>query len=144
MIFNPKHINKIIAGTKTQTRRIKKANEVLYITRYVATGEIYSAEVVIAANGKQRRKWYTGKDYAVVPGRGKKAVMVDWIPVRIKITAIRKERLHDIAECDAIKEGVTDVYEYSLLWDSINKKPGTRWDDNPMVWVIDFKMKARR
>jgi len=29
---------------------------------------------------------------------------------------------------------------YAELWDSINTRPGTRWADNPFVWVITFEV----
>jgi hypothetical protein len=31
------------------------------------------------------------------------------------------------------------VANYSVLWDSLNKKRGYGWDVNPWVWVIEFK-----
>ena len=64
--------------------------------------------------------------------------------------------MQDITEEDALSEGVTarcvEVsglfpadfrvgnyrFGYAALWDSINKKPGTRWVDNPWVWRIEF------
>ena len=29
--------------------------------------------------------------------------------------------------------------KFIILWDSINKKRGYRWDVNPWVWVIEFE-----
>ncbi len=66
------------------------------------------------------------------------------------ITEVRIERLMEISEEDVEREG---VFEYSInerrevegniyysgfadLWDSISKKPGTTWDDNP--WVVVY------
>ena len=81
----------------------------------------------------------------------------------LEITEIRVERVQDITEADAIREGVeldewTDYirdqngeftgsisYErdwitpFQKLWDSINAKRGHGWDVNPWVWVIGFK-----
>jgi hypothetical protein len=78
--------------------------------------------------------------------------------LRIQITAIRKEYLQSLTEADAIaeglwKEGGRECYQtsvlpgdcysmaktgYKNLWHSINTKKGTRWIDDPVVWVIDF------
>lgn len=83
----------------------------------------------------------------------------------LEITAIRIERLQDISEDDAIKEGVeptiesefqgmkeqfyknygnlysddqTDAIEsFCALWHLLNGKES--WDANPWVWVIEFK-----
>ena len=32
------------------------------------------------------------------------------------------------------------VMSYKSLWDSINKRPGTRWADNPDVWCLTFEL----
>lgn len=64
----------------------------------------------------------------------------------LEITKIRVERLQDISEGDALFEGVTGMsgdYErtpsacFEDLWISINGKES--WDENPWVWVIEFK-----
>jgi len=75
--------------------------------------------------------------------------------VRLEITAhTRIQRLQDITEEDARAEGHPEsshdghtCYEgmcrewFAVLWDDINKEPGTRWEDNPWVWVYTFRVK---
>jgi hypothetical protein len=81
-----------------------------------------------------------------------------YTPLRIQITAIRRERIQDISEEDAKAEGLifepccgwcastlrlykpNPISAYALLWDSINRTKGTRWADNPAVWVLTFKV----
>lgn len=172
----------VLDGTKTQTRRLADGGDELRVNNH-PNGE--PAFVWYVDNGwcghegpspacyPGRIKWQVGRTYAVQPGRGKPAVG------RIRITAIRQERLQDITPQDAAAEGIeketcfsckgtgrlTDYVEsediteittwacddcdgtgwyspveaYAYLWDSIYTKPGTRWADNPLVWVLEFE-----
>ena len=66
----------------------------------------------------------------------------------LEVTEIRQEQLQKITGEDAYWEGFRheEGFEaeakanFKLLWDEINKKPGTCWQDNPLVWVIRFRM----
>jgi hypothetical protein len=159
MIF--KQVTEIIDGTKTQTRRLVKPDE--HGLKIDGVRQVWTS--------KGRIKWQIARDYAVQSGRGKPTVMWEpesqgYIPLRIRITDIRKERVQDISEQDAIAEGITaspmskslhktwqfntpshTSYGYSFpadayaaLWDSINTKKGTRFSDNPSVWVLTFEV----
>lgn len=82
----------------------------------------------------------------------------------LEVTAVRVERLQDITEADAIREGIesfrpvpgdgptqtiyknyltnkyTEVFpvvSFMTLWESINGKGS--WEANPWVWVYEFK-----
>ena len=81
----------------------------------------------------------------------------------LEITNIRVERLQDITEDDAIAEGIklnksefNNSYQckdylddenfyfdakgsYQSLWDKLNAKRGYSWDNNPFVWVVEFR-----
>lgn len=165
MIFQ--QIDKIVAGQKTQTRRVCNPGEGMY-------------KDTLALRESGAVKWAVGKTYAVVPKRGKPSVWWKRVgtvalthngmheyhypsnpdaaaialpvtraelekrgfrPLRIRITAIRQERLQDITEADAKAEGVGSVEEYRALWESINgKTPGARWADDPLCWVLTFEV----
>lgn len=69
----------------------------------------------------------------------------------ILVTGVIVERLQGITRRDVIAEGVellppssplmADVEardRFKELWNSIHAEPGTRWEDNPWVWVYAF------
>ena len=75
--------------------------------------------------------------------------------ITLEITDVRVERVRDISEGDAQREGWDmsnlpwgHCYDgthhardwFHELWDSIYGKQGLWWDMNPWVWVLDFKV----
>jgi len=66
--------------------------------------------------------------------------------ITLKITAVRCERLQEIDDHDAMREGVsptgdTDgayVAPFKELWGKINGADS--WENNPWVWVVSFKL----
>ncbi len=69
----------------------------------------------------------------------------------LRITSVSVERVQEITEEDAMREGVKaesvsthpGIYSYRApfveLWDSINSERGFGWDANPWVWVVAFE-----
>jgi hypothetical protein len=83
----------------------------------------------------------------------------------LEVAGVRVERVQDITEEDAIAEGafaqgkcgddpVSDLWTmtgegwrynwaqeaFRTYWDSLNdKRPGASWEENPWVWVVEFK-----
>ena len=156
-------VEDILAGRKTQTRRLVKENE----NTWKKCG---SCSKFWAVKKNNKIKWQVGRDYAVQVGRGKprlwycpKCKSMQHIastyqfdkfnyfcwkhhiaePLRIRITGIRKERLKEISEDDAKKEGFENRYRFWQAFDKINRY-NTKEDadfPNPEVWVLDFEVK---
>lgn len=69
----------------------------------------------------------------------------------LRVKTVRVERLQDITEDEAIKEGAKAYgpnncsgtsarIAFAELWDNLNEKRGYGWESNPWVWVIEFEM----
>jgi len=64
--------------------------------------------------------------------------------LKLRITNIKVERLHDISNKDIEKEGAayfgctTHRLNWENLWNKINGVQS--WNDNPWVWVIEFEV----
>jgi len=67
----------------------------------------------------------------------------------LEVTDVRVERLQDITTEQILAEGIASQLrehdavvdlrqQLEALWDGL-AKPGTRWADNPWVWVVEFK-----
>lgn len=105
MIFKPELVEKILAGEKTETRRLVKPGQIE--CRYVP-----------------------GKDYALQPGRRRKAVG------RIAITNVHKAKLGEITQEGALREGFPTVRAFLDYWRRLHGGV----DPEQEVWVIQFEL----
>ena len=133
----------VVSGQKTQTRRpVQEGDYAVFneddpnrpITKVIRTADAGVPKVL----------YEVGKIYSVQPGIAKKTVG------NIRLTAIRRERLHDLSDADALKEfpitsdgSVTDAQSaqksFRETWDTMYSKSGPRWENNPEVWVLEFE-----
>jgi hypothetical protein len=62
--------------------------------------------------------------------------------ILLEMDDIRVERVQEIADADAIAEGVETATDYARIWDAINgrRESDSRWEQNPWVWVISFRV----
>jgi len=136
----------------------------LWVRETFAPREMMSgkAEIAYKADGGQLPSYLLGDKE--IPCYWKPSIhMPRWASrITLEITNIRVERLQEITNDDAFKEGMTrelasklgisvspSEEEFNLtqtrrvfidLWDSINAKRGYSWESNPWVWVIEFKV----
>ena len=166
MIF--RQYREIVEGKKTQTRRVLGDKRIDTMTsgfaRVLTPGgkllhEVGRTYAVVPGRGKPGLRVRIGEDGRLFfqNGLNELARISEWKMVRIRIDAIRVEHLNAISEADAKAEGVEPIevpapmfshieyscgpsyaYGYAALWDSINDRPGIRWEDNPLVIVYTF------
>lgn len=115
MIFSPDLAEKVVAGTKTVTRRPR-------------TGSNPSG--LPGGWVDEPCRYKAGKTYAVQPGRGKKAFG------RICVLSVRPEYMTDLDDDEARLEGFQNTSEFVAKWLAIYGKGS--WLD--IVWRIEFQL----
>lgn len=151
IIMSAESIRAILAGEKTQTRRVMKPQPPSLTSHY--------EDGLFVIEGSQlgviRRSLYTVGAHLWVketwtPAHGEprwssllfmpKARARLWLTV----TVVRAEKLQDITPVDIVAEGIEHspaepTLWFSTHWDTLNAKRGYGWDTNPWVWVIEFR-----
>ena len=147
-----------ISGDRLYVRECWKAKAHAdgWIVHYRADGRIVQTNVAVdCETPHDARTWDT---------RWRPSIhMPKWASrIWLEITGVRVERVQDISDADAVAEGVeptgggrywvgADREPYGLavnafrsLWDQTNAhRDGCTWDDNPWVWVIEFRRVER-
>lgn len=113
MNFRPELAEKVMAGEKTVTRRLVSDNP---RSPWSAKGCRFSV----------------GQSVAVCPGRGKHAIG------RVVVTAVHIEKIGNITEDEARREGFASIAEFMDAWRAINGPLSNGWDT---VWRVEFAVK---
>lgn len=160
IIFTGPLIRKILAGEKTQTRRVAlgdrpcpqgKPGDRLWVRETWTTTDGTWDTVkpsIIPANawgGLLYRADYF-EERRSRPWRPP-IFMPRWASrIQLEVVSVRKERLQKITEADALAEGCNSYFhardEFKRLWQAINgKRHGGRyaWPRDPQVWAVEFK-----
>ena len=173
IMFNAAMVRAVLDGRKSQTRRVVKAPKwstpgyagVDFPCPYGAPGDrlwvrecfhAYSLKEVGSPLGQLTtnvvyRADPTSDEYWAVKWRPS-IYMPRWASrITLEVTGVRVERVQDIGELDAEREGTPNfnqspsgvsVSDFIHLWDSINGKRNGgvySWDSNPWVWVVEFR-----
>ncbi len=172
ILFQTEMVQAILEGRKLQTRRAIK-DDILQENKYPYDEEFVKLTVnpkyfagdilwVRETFAKGVSKYVYKADNHELPLKWKPSIFMPKSACRLflEITDVRIERLQDISEQDAVKEGIkparmilnsqqyTDymgeyrdynnpINSFRSLWQSINGSDS--WNKNPYVWVIDFK-----
>ena len=194
ILFSTPMVRAILAGRKSMTRRVvnlKKEFEPVIDNRAAAhfTGERATCPYHIGQVLWVRETWQnvcedcgdcTRKGFIYKADGDKGGACcpyeIKWRPsifmpreaarIHLRVTDVRVERLQDIDNDDAIKEGCAGApcdclrlgrgwmgcescmntgwqepptVEFMQLWEHLNAKRGYGWDTNPWVWVYSFE-----
>ena len=169
ILFNTEMIQAILAGNKTQTRRVVPNDvylgfdhESTYMARYQPGDILWVRETWAFVDGHD----YQTRDFYLYKATDKEAadnIGIDrWRPsihmpreaarILLRVTNVKVERVQDISEKGAQAEGVEKLPNgalcgtyrrgFEVLWDKLygNLKGGIdSWDENPFVWVYEFE-----
>ena len=147
IIFSTENVKAILAGTKTQTRRVYKEGKSKNSAMYEVGDKLWVKETF--ANISKDTDDYLYKALPMFDDCKKADISWKWkspmfMPreaarIFLKVKSVWIERLQDISQADTQKEGV-NYYIFPDYWDKINgKRPGCSWADNPLVRVIEFE-----
>jgi uncharacterized protein YhfF len=115
---------KVLAGRKTQTRRLAGDSDRLW------TVDIDAGLSEKALKRGNRTKWQTGRSYSVQPGRGQKAIG------RIRLLDIRYQHLGNVTEEEARAEGYANLEGFVQAWTEIHG----HYDPERAVWALEFRL----
>lgn len=161
IIFQPEMVRALLAGRKTQTRRIRwperkdvskpqreaplariMAGDVLYVRegmKLVGDNVLYRADDALV-------DWRLAPDSYLITNAHAPAIhQPRWASrLTLAVTEVRFEHLTDISEADALAEGVTMVEDfdartsYEFLWKEINGS--NSWREDPEIVVLVFEV----
>ena len=182
IIFSAEMVRAILDGRKTQTRRVVKPQpEHFHYTKDAQYPCKPDGEQVSCPYGQVGDRLWVRETFCLGDGMNpsgdatKPTYKADWPDVEhsrwkpsihmprwasritLEITEVRVERLQEIREKSAVREGIKppehafrmisggdiEVNEspqelFAELWDFLNAKRGYGWDTNPWVWVVSF------
>lgn len=168
ILFSAPMVRAILEGRKTVTRRAVKGHALRWLGPGMFTpGYVALAENGLCPFGHVGDRLYVRETHFDARDLNERQVLyaatgdvsrMGWTPsihmpkqiarIWLEVTAVRVERLCDITEQGARREGLEWNDEclspiqardgFADLWDGL-AKIGTHWADNPWVWVVEFR-----
>lgn len=165
ILFAPPLVRAILDGRKTVTRRLISPQPLMHPPPVCSLG-LPGDHLRVREKWGFRRQFYDrdakpgGPFVYAADGPPPEAFFLPWKPslhmpraacrIRLKITALRAERVTEISKEDAMAEGCPadrrqdPIAWFREVWDRCNSRQASSWRANPWVWAISFRtMNAR-
>jgi len=156
ILFSTEMVKAILDGRKTMTRRVMKnpnaqeprysvgddlwVRETFRLIDFDYIDGVWSCSVHYKTGDIGTRLFFEEKDGDKTLGWRPSIFMPkEAARIFLKITDVRAERLQDITDADAKKEGCETREDFISVWESLNQKRGYGWDKNPFVSVYLFE-----
>ena len=148
ILFSQESIQAILAGRKTETRRVY-TGEYGFQAAWSKTGNPILDFGPTRGFKEVKCPYGTGGDLLWVrepwerDGKRKPALFMPKRNARIwlKIRTVSISTLGNMNPYDAYAEGYKTLDAYREAWNSLNKKRGYPWRKGQPVWVIQFEIK---
>lgn len=156
-IFNTQEVQAIIAGNKTMFREVIKAqpnseinpvylkecNSWQWATKESRRECPYQVgQKIFCKESFDYREHYSIGNYdhyTAWKKRPASKMKQEHSRLTLQITSIGVERLAEISNVDCKSEG-EDQWSFICNWNATHKKPEEKFEANPFVWVVDFKI----
>ena len=138
MLFRPEHKQMILDGTKTATRRVWKKPMVKVGGIYKAKLKMLEVKCKICGkiDIKKNLRNHLRKEHKINRKLDIERNIVGVYFAKIKIVSLYKQKLYNMTEGDAIKEGYDCLRDFEKIWIKINGE----WNPNLVVDVIEFEL----
>ena len=140
ILFSGEMVRAILDGRKTQTRRVHEfpkygIGDFLWVREtwwqcYDNNDRIYYAATETPDDTENR---HYQKRPSIFLRRANARIILE-------VVSVWWEMIQDISEKNAMAEGVGDKAAFQHLWNDINGKRGFGWNQNPLVYVYEFKI----
>jgi hypothetical protein len=142
VIFSAAMVHSLLAGSKTQTRRLDKKGLAQASCLYGARGDRIWVKEAFKRSG-DRIIWRA--DHPGLEGPWTSPLFLPRKDTRIllELTSTDRQRLHDVSDADARAEGMACNRQGSARdwfmgqWQAVHGAGA--WDLNPLVWVLRFR-----
>jgi hypothetical protein len=146
LIFDTWSVKRILDGRKTETRLLADIQGENVLSPPYVPGDMVYVRETYRCNADGTYSYKAPRiGEGVQEGKWKPSIHMPKEAARLwlRVTLVRLERLQEITEEGAVREGAKDLEDFKVVWDGIyGDSSRGRWAQNPLVWRIIFDVLA--